>query len=109
MSPAHNGFWGASMPDILIDFTTVSFHGFFHATQLQHTKRVKLSSVLWASRLHSVEGLCAHKHYDNELKHVQILRCFPGPTNIGQDGVQIRRQYNLHRLLVLSIYHPARG
>jgi hypothetical protein len=25
------------------------------------------------------------------------------------DRVQIRRQYNLHRLLVLSIYHPARG
>lgn len=25
------------------------------------------------------------------------------------DRIQIRRQYNLHRLLVLSIYHPARG
>jgi hypothetical protein len=32
-----------------------------------------------------------------------------GPTNTGHDGVQIRRQYNLHRLFVLSIYHPARG
>ncbi|KAH3951409.1 hypothetical protein HBI56_079290 [Parastagonospora nodorum] len=31
------------------------------------------------------------------------------PTNTGYDGIQIRRQYNLHRLFVLSIYHPARG
>ncbi|ORY11746.1 hypothetical protein BCR34DRAFT_483798 [Clohesyomyces aquaticus] len=31
------------------------------------------------------------------------------PTNTEYDRVQIRRQYNLHRLFVLSIYHPARG
>lgn len=32
-----------------------------------------------------------------------------GPGDTGFDGVQIRRQYILHRLFVLSIYHPARG
>jgi hypothetical protein len=32
-----------------------------------------------------------------------------GPGNTRSDSVQIRRQYNLHRLFVLSIYHPARG
>ncbi|KAF2004260.1 hypothetical protein P154DRAFT_543412 [Amniculicola lignicola CBS 123094] len=31
------------------------------------------------------------------------------PTNTEYEKIQIRRQYNLHRLLVLSIYHPARG
>lgn len=31
------------------------------------------------------------------------------PGDNGFDGVQIRRQYILHRLFVLSIYHPARG
>ncbi|KAH7380214.1 hypothetical protein DE146DRAFT_288085 [Phaeosphaeria sp. MPI-PUGE-AT-0046c] len=30
-------------------------------------------------------------------------------TSTAYDRVQMRRQYNLHRLLVLSIYHPARG
>ncbi|KAH7093647.1 hypothetical protein FB567DRAFT_177989 [Paraphoma chrysanthemicola] len=37
------------------------------------------------------------------------LACSNGPNNTDHDRVQIRRQYNLHRLLVLSIYHPARG
>ena len=32
-----------------------------------------------------------------------------GPSNTEYDRIQIRRQYNLHRLFVLSIYHPARG
>ncbi|CAI6338713.1 unnamed protein product [Periconia digitata] len=31
------------------------------------------------------------------------------PENTAYDAIQIWRQYNLHRLLVLSIYHPARG
>jgi hypothetical protein len=49
----------------------------------------------------------------SNLKSSRVGRCQPltepGPTNTGHDGVQIRRQYNLHRLFVLSIYHPARG
>jgi hypothetical protein len=38
-----------------------------------------------------------------------IMLTMSGPSNTAYDGVQIRRQYTLHRLFVLSIYHPARG
>jgi len=40
--------------------------------------------------------------------HVTWL-IFEGPTNSETDRIQIVRQYSLHRLFVLSIYHPARG
>lgn len=32
-----------------------------------------------------------------------------GPSDTRYRNLQIRRQYILHRLFVLSIYHPARG
>jgi hypothetical protein len=33
----------------------------------------------------------------------------PEPNHSEHDSLMIIRQYNLHRLFVLSIYHPARG
>jgi hypothetical protein len=40
---------------------------------------------------------------------ISILLILEDPNNTENNRIQIVRQYNLHRLFVLSIYHPARG
>lgn len=61
----------------------------------------------WAKSLDDWLVSSNRKIYTMNITKTSLTRL--GPTNTNYDSIQIRRQYILHRLFVLSIYHPARG